>query len=70
VTTSPRTYTTPWDSIELADRYLKQTDLCVPEISHLLGFRDTSSFFRAFHSWTGTTPGAIRSDERRRAGGP
>jgi AraC-like DNA-binding protein len=55
---------------ELADRYLKHTDLCVPEISYLLGFRDTSSFFRAFQGWKGTTPGAIRSGERRRAGGP
>lgn len=44
----------------LALRYLTDTNISVPEISHLLGFRDTSSFFRAFHSWTGKTPGDVR----------
>lgn len=46
---------------EMSERYLKDSGLSVPEISYLLGFRDTSSFFRAFHGWTGTTPGDYRS---------
>ncbi len=46
---------------EMSDRYLKDTGLSVPEISYLLGFRETSSFFRAFHGWTGTTPGDYRN---------
>ena len=54
---------------EMSDRYLKDTGLSFPEISYLLGFRETSSFFRAFHGWTGTTPGDYRtaaSDARSR----
>ncbi len=47
---------------EMSEHYLRDSDLSVPEISHLLGFRDTSSFFRAFHGWTGTTPGSFRTD--------
>lgn len=48
----------------LSQRYLKDSNLSVPEISHLLGFRDTSSFFRAFQGWTGTTPGAFREGRK------
>lgn len=47
---------------EMSEFYLKDSGLTVPEISYLLGFRDTSSFFRAFHGWTGTTPGDYRSN--------
>ena len=46
---------------EMSDRYLKDTDLSVPEISYLLGFRETSSFFRAVRGWTGTPPGDYRA---------
>ncbi|MEL6569763.1 MAG: helix-turn-helix transcriptional regulator, partial [Pseudomonadota bacterium] len=46
---------------EMSDRYLKETGLSLPEISYLLGFRETSSFFRAFHGWTCTTPGDYRT---------
>lgn len=45
---------------ELSERYLSDSELSVPEISYLLGFRDTSSFFRAFQGWTGMTPAAFR----------
>ena len=48
---------------DLARRYLRDSDLSVPEISHLLGFRENSSFFRAFQNWTGTTPGAYRGGD-------
>lgn len=48
---------------EMSERYLKDSALSVPEISYLLGFRDTSSFFRAFQGWTGTTPGDFRSSD-------
>ena len=47
--------------LEMSERYLKDSGLTVPEISFLLGFRDTSSFFRAFHGWTGKTPGDYRA---------
>lgn len=48
---------------EMSERYLKYSGLSVPEISCLLGFRDTSSFFRAFHGWTGMTPGDYRASD-------
>lgn len=47
---------------QLSQRYLADSALTVPEISHLLGFSDTSSFFRAFQGWTGKTPGAYRDE--------
>ena len=46
---------------EMSERYLKDSALSVPEISYLLGFRDPSSFFRAFQGWTGRTPGDYRT---------
>lgn len=46
---------------EMSERYLKKSSLSLPEISYLLGFRDTSSFFRAFQGWAGMTPGAFRA---------
>jgi AraC-like DNA-binding protein len=45
----------------LAHNYLKRPELTATEISFLLGYEDPSSFFRAFASWTGTTPEQARS---------
>ncbi len=45
---------------QLARHYLLQTDINSSEIGFLLGFDDTSSFFRAYRSWTGTTPESMR----------
>ncbi len=39
---------------------LKTPTLSGTEISFLLGYDDPNSFFRAFHSWTGTTPEQAR----------
>jgi AraC-like DNA-binding protein len=44
----------------LARHYLKRPELTATEISFLLGYEDPSSFFRAFTSWTGTTPEQAR----------
>lgn len=44
----------------LAQHYLQNTNLAYAEISFLLGFEEPSSFFRAYRSWTGQTPGALR----------
>lgn len=41
---------------ELAQHYLKQSQMSGAEISFLLGFEDPNSFFRAYQRWTGTTP--------------
>lgn len=45
---------------ELSQHYLMGSDLSIPEISYLLGYRDTGSFYRAFQGWTGKTPMEIR----------
>jgi AraC-like DNA-binding protein len=49
---------------ELAHHYLGSTALSAAEISFLLGFDDPNSFYRAFQTWTGTTPEKARGDAR------
>ncbi len=46
---------------ELARHYLLHSSLELNETAYLLGYEDASSFFRAFHSWEGTSPGEWRS---------
>jgi AraC-like DNA-binding protein len=45
---------------DLARHYLTSGTLRIAEIAFLLGYDDTNSFYRAFRSWTGTTPDALR----------
>jgi len=45
---------------DLARHYLANTALTHAEISFLLGFDETNSFYRAVKSWTGATPDALR----------
>jgi AraC-like DNA-binding protein len=45
---------------DLARHYLKTSDISGAEISFLLGYEDPNSFFRAFHTWVGETPGQVR----------
>jgi AraC-like DNA-binding protein len=45
---------------ELALYYLRRTNMQLSEISFLLGYTNPNSFFRAFHAWTGLTPGDAR----------
>lgn len=49
---------------ELANHYLINTPYSSAEISFLLGYSDPSSFFRAFHLWTGKTPDHVRDMSR------
>ncbi|MEM9562592.1 MAG: AraC family transcriptional regulator ligand-binding domain-containing protein [Actinomycetota bacterium] len=44
----------------LAVHYLRHSDLPIADIAFLLGYGDHHSFYRAFHSWTGSTPKAVR----------
>jgi AraC-like DNA-binding protein len=44
----------------LARHYLTRDDLRTSEIAFLLGYHDTNSFYRAFKTWTGTTPEVAR----------
>lgn len=45
----------------LARHYLRTSALSAGEISYLLGYEDTNSFYRAFQSWTGRTPEQMRA---------
>ncbi len=47
---------------DLANHYLKVSKLTGAEIAYLLGFQDPSSFFRAYQTWTGTTPQRFRME--------
>lgn len=49
---------------QLAQHYLKHSELSASEISFLLGYGDPNSFFRAFHEWTGDTPERARASLR------
>ena len=49
---------------ELAQFYLVKSQTSLAEISYLLGFQETTSFYRAFASWTGQTPEAYREHAR------
>ncbi len=44
----------------LARHYLTDETISTGEISFLLGYADPSSFYRAFHDWTGETPDRVR----------
>lgn len=46
---------------ELAHHYLAQPEVELKETAYLLGFEDSNSFFRAFQSWEGTSPGEWRA---------
>lgn len=45
---------------ELAEDYLKNTQLPLQEIAIRLGFTEARSFHRSFKTWTGKTPGEYR----------
>jgi AraC-like DNA-binding protein len=49
----------------LALHYLHRTRLSASEIAYLLGFEEPGSFFRAFRTWTGSTPEATRAGAAR-----
>jgi AraC-like DNA-binding protein len=56
--------------LELIQAYLGDPRLGVSEIGSLLGFADTSSFFKAFKNITGLTPSEYREQILRARGGP
>jgi AraC-like DNA-binding protein len=45
----------------LARHYLTSSLMPAAEISFLLGYADPNSFYRAFQTWTGETPEAVRA---------
>ncbi len=46
---------------ELARMYLAKSEYNSAQIAFLLGYDDPNSFFRAFRTWTGQTPEAVRT---------
>ncbi|MEP5152820.1 AraC family transcriptional regulator, partial [Planktotalea sp.] len=45
---------------------LRNADLSVAQISHMLGFAEPSAFFRAFRGWTDLTPDQWRKSQLNR----
>jgi AraC-like DNA-binding protein len=45
----------------LARHYLAHSAMTTAEIAYLLAYDDTNSFYRAFRTWTGTTPDTVRT---------
>ena len=45
----------------LAEHYFAKSTLPIVEISFLLGYEDSNSFYRAFRNWTGKTPEQMRT---------
>ena len=39
----------------MAFNYLESKELSIDEIAYLVGYTETSSFYRAFKKWTGKT---------------
>lgn len=46
---------------ERVARHYLSSDLPITEIAFLLGYDEPTSFYRAFHAWTGTTPRTVRA---------
>ncbi|MFK8030138.1 MAG: AraC family transcriptional regulator [Gammaproteobacteria bacterium] len=49
---------------ELAEQYMRQSNISVSEVAYLLGFSDCSNFSRAFHRWTGHSPSDFRDESK------
>lgn len=48
---------------DAAIAYMNRNDLTINAVSILMGFQDTSAFYRAFKKWTGVSPGEYRNRE-------
>lgn len=46
---------------EAAKQYMRNTDMSLQEISNRLDYSEVSAFTRAFHRWSGTSPGHWRN---------
>lgn len=49
---------------DIATALLSHTDQSITDVAAALGYAEASTFYRAFHRWFGTTPGAYRRSQR------
>lgn len=49
---------------ELAHRYLVETNITIADLGILLGYQDSSQFFRAFKAWFGIAPSHYRQQQQ------
>jgi AraC-like DNA-binding protein len=47
--------------MQMAIKYLRDTDLTVEDIAEVLGFSDAANFRHAFRRWTKTAPHQFRA---------
>ena len=47
----------------MAFNYLESKELSIDEIAYLVGYTETSSFYRAFKKWTGKTVSQYQKDK-------
>lgn len=61
-------YSEEYDKVRmhLAKKYLNQSHRSIVDVSFMLGFKNLSSFSRAFKRWTGMSPARYRIDQSRR----
>jgi len=52
---------------ELGEQLLRDPSLGIDEVACLLGYQDTSSFYRAFNDWTGIPPNRWRAQNGKNA---
>lgn len=52
---------------DLAQKYVRQSDLSFSQIAEMLGYSELSAFSRAFHRWYGTTASQVRQRSLRPA---
>ncbi|MET1001146.1 MAG: hypothetical protein ABWZ15_04990 [Acidimicrobiia bacterium] len=45
----------------LAKRYFASSEMRTAATKYLLAYEDTNSFYRAFRTWAGSTPEAVRN---------
>jgi AraC-like DNA-binding protein len=54
---------------ELGDQLLLDASLGIDEVACMLGYQDTSSFYRAFNDWKGIPPNRWRAQNGRKPDG-
>jgi AraC-like DNA-binding protein len=56
--------------MQVAERYLKTSDMSIERIATMVGYSDQATFTRAFGDWSDMTPLAVRRKHRRKPEAP